>query len=510
MLDEEMELKLVGGLMAGGPTAYELVSTLLKAEDFSMESCGLVYRAMGELAVEEEEPTQEAMPYDLLLMKRQLMDSGAWNRVGMSMLAQLDGVLMGHAEMLRYAQALKKMAERRQMEANLLEMADATRNPEVSSAEIKAQMLETCDALEEESFEEGEGGMLGDILKEDPDMLAYCLGDKKQAGWVTGWHELDAIMHGVKPGDFVVVGGRPAEGKSVMGLNLAINMSEVNGIPTSFHALEMGEIETVQRISSSLAEVSHDKVKAHKLSALERKKVEETFERMKELNVSVQVPVTNTLSAIKGQITRDVRKHGSKVVVFDYLQMVESDHEREENRQALVSKLCRLMKRLARKLHICIIGMAQLNRESSKRDGHEGKRPQLTDLRESGELENNADAVWLIFRPERNQIKTMNNMSTAGKAILIVDKHRDGPVGEANLAFHESYRKFDNLVGPGLVEPPVQMRDYEVQDAEVAAAESAAADSAADAACGWPKGVEVPQGMNGEYSGGSRYYFGGS
>ena len=490
MQDEEMELQVLGGVLTGGRQAYQTATDMLQAEDFAVKAHLLIFQAMvtlGEAANGEDE-----VLFDVLLLRRELIDMGAFDQVGgLGMLMQLDGVVLVDSTLKRYAKALKKMAKRRGLRDGLQDILDGVDDPEQHTADLKEKLEGQLESLDKGELEDA-GAPLSQIL-EEPDMLEYCLGDKQMTGWKTGIHELDAIMHGVKAKTLIVAGGRPAEGKSALGLNLAINISKVNDIPVAFYSLEMGITETVLRISSAMAEVSNDKVEDRNLNAIERDRVKGAYEEMKRLKLVMNAPLKMTLRQVVGQMRHDAHVYGTKVFVLDYLQMVASDTEREENRQVLVTKVCRRMKQLARELDVCIIGLAQLNREMSKREGQDGKRPQLTDLRESGELENNADVVWLLYRPDRHGIKTMNNQSTKGKAILIVDKHRNGAVGDVNLSYIEEFRKFGNLDGPGLVDAPVQMRNVRTPGCDTPVCDS-------------PSGVKLPQGMKSEYLARERYY----
>ncbi len=528
MHDEMMEIQVLGGLMSGGTSAYEAVGPVLKASDFMLNEHGLIYGAMGALAAEEG--ADESGPFDVLLLRSQLLESGHLDAVGgLGMLQQLDGIVLAEATLTRYANRLKKMAFRRRSKETLYELIEATENPEMDEKKIRAKMKGHLEETDDAQVMDC-GGTLGEYIDKHPDLLQYELGDKQEVGWWTGFHELDAVTKGLKPGKVVVIGGCPGDGKSALGINMAVNVSRINDVFTSIFTLEMGEQETMGRINTSLAEVSHDKVKNGMLSMFERKRVEEAHKQMKDMKLCLYKPHGLDLDGLEAYIRRDVRVHDTKVVFIDYLQLAARDTSQIENRQVAVGNVCVRLKQLAEQLNICIVELAQMNREQAKRETAEGKRPVRSDLRESGDVENNADVVCLIFRPERCAIKSMNRQDTKGKVILIVDKHRNGAMGDVNLVFKDSYRKFDNADGPGLVPPPEQMRWHKIPDevARVMEADSASAGASGGSGEGQsggskvgrlkskdalgvdgPSGVKVPDGVMREYKVRERYYYTG-
>lgn len=522
MHDEMMEGQVLGGIMSGGAQAYRNVEHLLKPSDFMVNENGLIYQAMGALAHEAfgegEEEDADTGPFDLLMLRSQLLETGDLETVGgLGMLQQLDGVVLVEATLIRYARRLKKMAFRRNSKENLLEMLEAVENPDIDEKKLCDQMRNHIETVADEDLKSC-GGSLGQYIHDNPDTLDYCLGDKQEVGWWTGWHELDALLGGLKPGKVYVIGGGPGDGKSAIGINLAVNVSRINDIPTSFYPLEMGELETVKRINTSLAEVSHDKVKQGALNMFERERVKKAHKEMEAMKLNLYIPSSTNYEVVEAQIRRDVREKGTKVVVLDYLQLIDKTITSAESRQVAVGKAAVRLKQLAVNLNICIVELAQYNRDQSKRESPEAKRPVRADLRESGDVENNADVVALIFRPERCDIKTMNRQDTKGKVILIVDKQRDGAVGDVNMVYKDTYRKFDNADGVGLVPPPVQMRGYQIPeavekvmayDASVFSATVARAKSKDALGVDGPSGVKVPDGTMREYRVRERCYFEG-
>lgn len=521
--DKEMEHQVLSSIMMTGVKAYYAVSPILQPEDFDVEAYRLVFGAMGEMANSLQKDA-ENQPFDALLLRRQLTDNGNLDRVGgLPILSQLTGSSLVEETLIRYAKSLKVLSLRRAVQAIGYGLAEAVDDPLKGLPEIVGEVEQQLIEIELAQSEE-KGCSVCDLLEAEEDCLDHFTGDKQKVSWKTGLHELDAITGGVSPGNFVVVGARPGEGKSALALCIATNLSTINDIRTAFITLEMSEIDTLKRMNSFMSEVSHDKVKAKTINALERKRVERAYREMKSLKVDIHAKYSITISKVVGMIRHSVRKRQVQIVVIDYIQLLNPDGNSQQMRYAEVGEMCKRLKQLAMELDICIVGLSQLNRESSKRDGNDSKRPTNTDLRESGELEQSSDMVWLLYRPEYHFIKQLNNQDTKGKALVIVSKNRDGGTGDANVAFMAAYRKFDNLSGPGLVSPPVQMRDYMAaanassasDDAGAAAAVSTSSGQASSSqfsgskviarakspqalGCDGPSGVKVPEGMTPEF-----------
>lgn len=515
--DKEMEHQVVTSIIMNGVGAYYSVSSILEPKDFDIEACRLVYEAIGEMAAEESSAVQQTSsesssesesdaaegtpesttespaatpPFDILLLRRQLTDNGNLDRVGgLPMLSQFTGTSLVEDTLLRYATHLKKLSLRRTLQALGYALVEAVDDPQNSVLQLVQDTQQQLIDIEMAQAQEDSCSVC-DLLEAKENYLDHFTGDEQSMSWKTGFDEVDAITNGVCPGNFVVLGGRPGEGKSALALRLATNIATINKIRTSFFTLEMSELDTMKRINSYMSEVSHDKVKAQTINTLERKRVTRAYHQMKHLQVEIHSLGALSISKAIAMIRHDVLKKQVQTVVIDYIQLLNPDKQGQQMRYAEVGEFCKRLKQLALDLDICIIGLSQLNRESSKRDGEEGKRPTNTDLRESGDLEQSADMVWLLYRPEHHSIKTYNNKDTKGKAILIISKNRDGGDGDANMAYHRSYRKFDNLNGPGLVPVPVQMRDYM---ASVAASESeseSASASGAESGSGAPVSAE--------------------
>ncbi len=509
--DKEMEHQVLTSIMMTGAKAYYTVSPFLQPEDFDVEVHRLVFEAMGEMVTMMAEDA-DPQPFDALLLRRQLTDNGNLDRVGgLPILSQLTGSSLVEETLIRYAKSLKVLSLRRALQGIGYSLTESVDDPLKSLADIvretEQQLVEIDMAQSEEK-----GCSVSDLLASREDCLDYFTGDKQVVSWKTGFHELDAITGGVSPGNFVVIGARPGEGKSALALRLATNLAEINAMRTAFITLEMSSIDTLKRINSFMSEVSHDKVKAKTLTTLERKRVERAFHEMKSLQVDIHSQAGITISKVLTMIRHSVHKRQVQIVVIDYIQLLNPDGKSQQMRYAEVGEMCKSLKQLAMELDICIIGLSQLNRESSKREGNDSKRPTNTDLRESGELEQSSDMVWLLYRPEYHSIKQLNNQDTKGKALVIVSKNRDGGTGDANMAFIAAYRKFDNLNGPGLVSPPVQMRDYmpavtaASASGEAGASVSTRVKSPEALGCDGPSGVKVPAAMMPEFMTKRKWY----
>jgi replicative DNA helicase len=278
---------------------------------------------------------------------------------------------------------------------------------------------------------------IDELLNEAMDHLETKFeNDNAITGTATGYDDLDDLLSGLQPGALNIVGARPAMGKTAFGLGMATHVAKTSGQPVVVFNLEMGHSEITQRILSSEAKVDSTKLRTGRLNESDWSKVGLAVGRL-EIPLFLDDNPQVTVMEIRAKARRIKAQYGGLgLVVIDYLQLM-GGSGRAENRQLEVSDISRNLKILARELEVPIVALSQLSRNLEAR---QDKRPMLSDLRESGSLEQDADVVMFLYRDEVYNPESPDK----GSAEVIVSKHRSGPIGTKRLVFLGQYTRFDN------------------------------------------------------------------
>jgi replicative DNA helicase len=282
---------------------------------------------------------------------------------------------------------------------------------------------------------------LGDLLPLAMDKLqeTFDRGDTI-TGTATGFNDLDEIMSGLQPSTLNIIGARPAMGKTSFGLGIATHIAMTAKKPVLFFSLEMGHAELTQRILSSEERVDSQKLRTGRLVDNDWTKIGKAINRL-EVPLLLDDNPRVTVMEIRAKARRMKARYGGLALIcIDYLQLM-SGGTNSENRQLEVSEISRGLKILARELEVPIIALSQLSRNHESRGD---KRPMLADLRESGSLEQDADVVALLVRPEQYEDDPDAKAEVSGKAELIIAKQRNGPTGDIPLTFIKEYTRFEN------------------------------------------------------------------
>lgn len=256
-------------------------------------------------------------------------------------------------------------------------------------------------------------------------------------GTPTGFTDLDDNLSGLQESALIIVGARPSMGKTAFALNLAANAAIKSNVPTLIFSLEMGHQELAQRLLCAEAKIDAKKVRNGRLSDVDWEKIHATLGPLAEAPIYIDDNPHLTVMDIRAKSRRVKSRHGLGLVVIDYIQLMSGRHN-AENRQVEVSEMSRGLKVLARELQVPVVALSQLSRGLEARAD---KRPMLSDLRESGSLEQDADVVMFLYRDEYYNAESPDR----GTAEVIVAKHRNGPTGKIHLAFREQYTRFDNM-----------------------------------------------------------------
>lgn len=285
------------------------------------------------------------------------------------------------------------------------------------------------------SYDESGAESLSDLLPRALDEIEQAK-DGVQVGISTGLTDLDRVVTGLRPDQLVIVAGRPAMGKSTLGLDICRSAALHQRVPTLLVSLEMGKTEIVKRLVSAEAQVDLNDVTSGQLSDNQWDRVANVVSRVSESPLFIDEPAGLSPRSLLAKARRMVVTHKIGLVVVDYLQLMHST--RSEGRQQEVSDISASLKSLARSLHVPVVALSQLNRAVEHRTE---KKPMLSDLRESGSLEQDADVVILVHRQEYYE---PNDPDHVGMADLIVAKQRNGPTGDVRAVFQGQYARFAN------------------------------------------------------------------
>ena len=266
-------------------------------------------------------------------------------------------------------------------------------------------------------------------------------GDHYINGLATGFVELDDITSGFQPGELIIIAARPSMGKTALGLNIAERMSVDDKIPTGFFSMEMGRNQIAQRILCSRGRVDSHRLRRGMMSDSDIAQLQGVCQDLENVPMFIDDTPGMTIQELRAKTRRLHLQSGIRCLFVDYLQLMFAPlaDRRASNRQEEIATISRGLKALARELDIAVVAMAQLNRAAEAREGH---RPRMSDLRESGAIEQDADLVMLLHREEYYKPE---DESLKGKAELIIAKQRNGPTGVVKLHFNQSQTRFDNL-----------------------------------------------------------------
>jgi replicative DNA helicase len=284
---------------------------------------------------------------------------------------------------------------------------------------------------------------LGEMLEKVYSTIELRDGDYL-TGLPTGFHELDDLTSGIQPGDMVIVAGRPSMGKTAMGLNIAEHLAVDQSKPVGFFSMEMSNHQLAQRVLCARGRLDSHRFRRGMLSESDIQELGMVCGELGSAPLYIDDTPGMTAMELRGKARRLRRQHRIEAVFVDYLQLMHAP-QIKDSRQQEITAISRALKALARELNIPVIAMAQLNRAAEGREGH---RPRMSDLRESGAIEQDADLIILLHRDEYFH---PDDPAVKGIAEVIVAKQRNGPVGSVKLHFNSKLTRFDNLA----VNPPV-------------------------------------------------------
>lgn len=434
----EFEEAVLGALMVERD-AYSLVSEILRPESFYERRHQLIYGAIMDLTVNQQ-------PVDILTVKEQLSKRGDLEEVGGPFyITQLSSKVASSAHIEYHARIIAQ----KHLARELISFSSTIQGRAFD------ETLDVDDLMQEAEgklFEISQRNMKKDYTQINPIIAeAYELLQKAAArtdglsGLESGFTGLDKMTAGWQNSDLVIIAARPAMGKTAFVLSMARNIAVDFKHPVAVFSLEMSNVQLVNRLIVNVCEIPGEKIKSGQLASYEWQQLDSKLKNL--IDAPLYVDDTPSLSVfeLRTKARRLVREHGVRIIIIDYLQLMNASGMSFGNRQEEVSTISRSLKGLAKELNIPIIALSQLNRGVENREGIEGKRPQLSDLRESGAIEQDADMVCFIHRPEYYKIlQDDKGNDLRGMAEIIIAKHRNGATGDVLLRFRGEFAKFQN------------------------------------------------------------------
>ena len=425
--------RLVLGSILLDDSAFIGVAAQLEADDFSLDKHKRIYHRMTEMSERGEK-------IDRITLANELMRSGELEAVdGLGYLVSLDEGLPQIYNLDSYTRIVKDRAVLRRIiftSQSLIERCFlGQEEPDTILADAEDKLLKLGEARVKDTLENP-----GQIIEKYENIEAFLDPTKRPKGIQTGFVKLDEMTSGMHAGELIIVAARPAMGKTAFAMNIAQYVAtNPHGPQTvAVFSLEMSKESLLTRMICSGARVDQSKFRAGFLNNDERRRLTVTLHQLVEAPLFIDDTPGVTLMDVHAKLRRLRAEHGLGLVVIDYLQLMQG-RGRQENRQQEVSAISRGLKLLAKELRVPFVVLSQLSRAPDTRPGDH--RPQVSDLRESGSIEQDADVVGFIYReevykPDREDLK--------GLAKFIIGKQRNGPIGDVNLVFLREFTKFEN------------------------------------------------------------------
>src|SRR3954469_698200 len=433
----EAESSVLGGLLLDNG-AWDRVGDLLVDADFYRYEHKLIYGAIGALV-------NASRPADVITVYEALQSQGKAEEVGgLVYLNSLAQYVPSAANIRRYAEIVRERSILRKLISASDEIATASFNTQGKAVE------KILDEAEQKIFNIGEEGSRSKQGFHSMDTLVVELLDRVQemadnpndiTGVPTGFYDLDKYTSGLQPGDLIVLAARPSMGKSSLAINIAEHVALHEGLPVAVFSMEMGASQLAVRIVGSIGRIDQTHLRTGKLTDDEWPRLTEAIEKLRNISLHIDETPGLTTSELRANARRLARQCGGKLglIVVDYLQLMSvSGGMGDENRATAVGEISRGLKMLARELGCPVIALSQLSRGVESRTD---KRPMMSDLRESGAIEQDADLIMFIYRDDYYN----KDSKEPGVSEIIISKQRNGPTGTVKLAFVKQHTKFENL-----------------------------------------------------------------
>jgi replicative DNA helicase len=435
----EAESSVLGGLLLDNG-AWDRVGDLLVDSDFYRYEHRLIYGAVGALI-------NASKPADVITVFEHLQNQGkAEESGGLAYLNSLAQYVPSASNIRRYAEIVRERSILRKLVSASDEIATNAFNPQGRAVD------RILDEAEQKIFNIGEEGSRMKQGFQSMDSLVVKLLDRVQemadnpndiTGVPTGFYDLDRMTSGLQAGDMVVLAARPSMGKTAFAINIAEHVALNEGLPVAVFSMEMGASQLAVRIVGSIGRIDQGHLRTGKLTDDEWPRLTEAIERLRTVSLHIDETPGLTTSELRANARRLARQCGKLgLIVVDYLQLMSGSSSNGDNRATELGEISRGLKMLAKELQCPVIALSQLNRSVETRTD---KRPMMSDLRESGAIEQDADIIMFIYRDDYYN----KDSREPGVAEIIIGKQRNGPTGTVKLAFLKPLTRFESLASGG-------------------------------------------------------------
>ncbi|MGI6242366.1 MAG: replicative DNA helicase [Prevotella sp.] len=434
----DVEKVVLGALMID-KDAFSVIAETIRPETFYEPSHQKIYTAIQTLNMNES-------PVDIMTVTNELQKEGTLDDVGGApYVVDLASQVASSAHIEYHAKILQQKYFARQLIsfASVIETKafDATVDVDELMQEAEGSLFELSQKNMRQEYTQ-----IDPVIRQAVDILQKASANSDGlTGIPSGFTKLDDMTSGWQKSDLVIIAGRPAMGKTSFALSIAKNIAVDYQEPIAFFSLEMNNVQLVNRLISNVCEIEGKKIMNGQLARDEWERLDKNLAKLTGAPIYIDDTPGMSIFELRTKARRLVREKGVKVIMIDYLQLMNANGMRFGNRQEEVSTISRSLKGLAKELDIPILALSQLNRTVENREGLEGKRPQLSDLRESGAIEQDADLVMFVHRPEYyHLLEDEKGNDLRGKAQIIIAKHRKGATGDVLLSFQGQYTRFAN------------------------------------------------------------------
>ncbi len=436
----ESESSVLGGLLLDN-AAWDRVNDLLTESDFYRYEHRMVFAAVGALI-------NAAKPADVITVFEQLQSQGKAEEIGgLAYLNSLAQYIPSAGNIRRYAEIVRERAILRKLVSASDEISTNAFNPK------GRPVAAILDDAEQKIFNIGEEGARTKQGFQAMDSLVVALLDRVQemadnpndvTGVPSGFYDLDRMTAGFQAGDLIVLAARPSMGKTALAINIAEHVALNEGLPVAVFSMEMGAAQLAVRIVGSIGRIDQSHLRTGRLTDEEWPRLTEAIEKLRTISLHIDETAGLTSSELRANARRLSRQCGKLgLIVVDYLQLMSGSSSDGENRATELGEISRGLKMLAKELQCPVMALSQLNRSVETRPD---KRPMMSDLRESGAIEQDADIIMFIYRDE---YYTKDACKEPGVAEIIIAKQRNGPTGMVKLAFLKPITKFESLASGG-------------------------------------------------------------
>ncbi len=430
----ELEEAVLGAIMLEKDAVIAVID-ILKPDSFYKDAHQKIFRAIIDLSTNER-------PIDILTVTEELKKNKQLEEVGGPYyISQLTSRVASAANIEFHARIIQQKYIQR-------ELIRVTSDIQTKSYDESLDINDLLDYSESQLFEIAQGNIKKEIIKINlliQDAIKQIEEASKRkdhlSGIPSGFTKLDRITSGWQRSDLIIIAARPSMGKTAFVLSMARNIAIDHRKPVAVFSLEMSSLQLVNRLISCESELPSERIRNGKLNNEEWKQLDSMIKPLESAPLFIDDTPAISIFELRAKCRRLKKQHDIQAVIIDYLQLMTGPPEIKGNREQEVSIISRSLKSISKELDVPVIALSQLNRSVEMRTGN--KRPQLSDLRESGAIEQDADVVCFIHRPEKYGIlEDDEGRSTIGMAEIIVAKHRNGPIGDIKLRFRDTIAKF--------------------------------------------------------------------